>query len=108
MATPSFIEINPSTNLTFNYVPNKCLPAEIRIMNTSNTNVAVKVRTTQPNSYLVKPHTFILVPMQLQLVEVTMQPIEFNPQNSTIKDKFQISVLPTASDVTIKTLEWKD
>lgn len=86
----NLIEVSPKTELVFNYVVKKTLTSFIQVKNISNGVLAFKVKTNVPQSYLVKPHEGVLMQDKSQEIEITMQPTDYNPQTSTLNDKFLV------------------
>jgi len=97
----NFVEVDPPNSISFNYQPKKYLVTNLKLKNITNQYVAFKIKTNAPVSYLVKPHSGYIAPGRVIEITVTMQPTDYNPQNSSLKDKFLINalVLPDGADL---------
>ncbi len=92
--TPVYLRIAPESIIPFDYVPRKYLTSRLILSNPSSHNVAFKVKTTVPTSYLVKPHNGYLPPQSSIEINITMQPTEYNASMPPITDKFLVSAFP--------------
>jgi len=75
------------------------------LSNPSSHNIAFKVKTTVPTSYLVKPHNGYIPPKASIEINITMQPTEYNASTSPITDKFLVSAFPLNSEIDMAVLQ---
>jgi len=69
------LKLEPEDTLYFCKTPATTSPNKILVLtNTSNGNVAFKVKTTAPKSYLVRPSSGTLKPRDNQQVQIILQP----------------------------------
>lgn len=69
------LKLEPEDTLYFCKTPNQSSPNKILVLtNNSNGNVAFKVKTTAPKSYLVRPSSGTLKPRDNQQVQIILQP----------------------------------
>jgi hypothetical protein len=87
---PALIAVYPPNEVYFSYIPKRTLPSTISLVNLQGGKVAFKIRTNQPNSYVVKPSEGVLEAKGSISIEIIMQPTDYNPTTNIISDKFQI------------------
>eukprot|EP00801_Mesodinium_rubrum_P008337 Mrub_08354.p1 GENE.Mrub_08354~~Mrub_08354.p1 ORF type:complete len:211 (-),score=39.32 Mrub_08354:159-791(-) len=83
----SIATFSPSDTITFERLDTKC-ETFLTITNTSTTNLAFKIKTTNPRCYIVKPNNGILEHNGTQKVTITSQVTSMIIPSKT--DKFQI------------------
>ncbi|KAL3829871.1 hypothetical protein ACJIZ3_018673 [Penstemon smallii] len=89
------LNIEPQ-ELDFPFELNKNASSTIELSNNTQKRVAFKVMTTNPEKYLVRPKTGIILPISTCVIRVTMLGPKEAPINMQCKDKFLIkSVLAT-------------
>jgi len=96
--SPVYLRIAPDSTISFDYIPRKYLTSRLILSNPSSHNVAFKVKTTVPTSYLVKPHNGYIPPNSSLEVNITMQPTEYTAQTPILNDKFLVSAFPLNSE----------
>jgi len=96
--SPVYLRIAPDSTISFDYIPRKYLTSRLILSNPSSHNVAFKVKTTVPTSYLVKPHNGCIPPNSSLEVNITMQPTEYTAQTPILNDKFLVSAFPLNSE----------
>lgn len=74
----SLVSISPSDVITFELVQDTAPKTILRVTNTSNDNIAFKVKTTQPSWYYVRPNQQVLSPGQSEDVAVVLVEAECN------------------------------
>ena len=87
---PNLISIYPPNEVYFDYIPKKTLPSKLSLSNLIDQKVAFKIRTNQPTNYVVRPSEGVLDSKMTTIIEIIMQPTDYNPLTHRIDDKFQI------------------
>ncbi|CAG9330260.1 unnamed protein product [Blepharisma stoltei] len=85
--------IDPNRELEFEYIKNATIISNINIKNISTQQLAFKVRTTAPKSYLVRPNQGILLPDETKVIQIVMNPTPEYPGEVT--HRFLVQVLQT-------------
>lgn len=83
------LSIQPG-ELKFPFELKKQISSSLRLVNSSDNNVAFKVKTTNPKKYCVRPNTGVVQPNSSQDVTVTMQAQRETPPDMQCKDKFLV------------------
>jgi hypothetical protein len=68
----------------------KQISSSLRLINSSDSYVAFKVKTTSPKKYCVRPNNGIVLPQSSADVTVTMQAQREAPPDMQCKDKFLV------------------
>ena len=103
-SAPVYFKSIPDAKIVFNYVPQENLTSGLNMTNITDQPIAFKVKTNVPASYVVKPHLGIILPQQSVDISITRKPTDYNPQKTTIQDKFLISAIPLHSNIDLSTL----
>jgi len=86
------MEIEPRSDLEFRGNREVSLQNQIQIKNVTKSELFVKIRTTGPSFYIVKPNGIKLKPGELSTFEITLRP---NVCNKLSGHKFKIEAIPT-------------
>lgn len=105
--TTSILKFKPERVLEFNVIGGSQSHVVLQLENPSDSNVAFKIKTTAPKSYLVKPSSGVVLPHSKQDVNILLIPL-FEPPRDSSPDRFlvQSTVIPTAEPLTKE--EWSD
>ncbi|CAK9226817.1 unnamed protein product [Sphagnum jensenii] len=92
------LSIQPG-ELKFPFELKKQISSSLRLINSSDSYVAFKVKTTSPKKYCVRPNNGIVLPQSSADVTVTMQAQREAPPDMQCKDKFLVQsvVAPVGS-----------
>lgn len=88
-----FIELLPATCIDFEFTPKVGASGTLLVKNIYNTNIIIKVKTTAPKSYLVKPNTAVLEPGDTKELTIKMQPLDEIP--AEVSHKFLVQAAQT-------------
>jgi len=89
-----YLQINPDSVISFEYQPKRYLTSSIKLTNLAPHSIAFKIKTNAPFSYLVKPRLGIINPNNTKIIDITMQPTDYDSCRMTLNDKFLINVCP--------------
>merc|ERR1712235_86055 len=89
------MEIEPRSDLEFRGNREVSVQNQIQIKNVSKSELFVKIRTTGPSFYIVKPNGIKMKPGELSIFEITLRP---NVCNKLSGHKFKIEAIPTESN----------
>eukprot|EP01055_Gregarina_sp_Pseudo9_P004419 Gregarina_sp_Pseudo_9__4418@NODE_457_length_2800_cov_122_591452_g433_i0_p2_GENE_NODE_457_length_2800_cov_122_591452_g433_i0NODE_457_length_2800_cov_122_591452_g433_i0_p2_ORF_typecomplete_len252_score38_45Motile_Sperm/PF00635_26/1_3e26Motile_Sperm/PF00635_26/5_8e02PapDlike/PF14874_6/0_00014HALZ/PF02183_18/0_16_NODE_457_length_2800_cov_122_591452_g433_i0124879 len=105
--TTSILKFTPERVLEFNVVGGSQSHVVLQLDNPSENNVAFKIKTTAPKSYLVKPSSGVVQPRSRQEVNILLIPL-YEPPRDSSPDRFlvQSTVVPTAEPLSKE--EWSD
>uniref|UniRef100_A0A1J3EVY1 Vesicle-associated protein 1-1 n=1 Tax=Noccaea caerulescens TaxID=107243 RepID=A0A1J3EVY1_NOCCA len=88
--------------LQFHFELKKHLSCSFYLKNNSDSNVAFKVKVTDPSKYIVKPKSGVVPPRSTREVRVTMIAQKEEPSQMQIKEKFMIQSVLADLGVTDK------
>ncbi|KAJ0815615.1 putative major sperm protein (MSP) [Helianthus annuus] len=71
--------------------PSHC---DLKVSNTTDKNIAFKVKTTSPKKYFVRPNTGIIPPWDTCIIRVTLQAQLEYPPDMQCRDKFLLQSTP--------------
>ena len=86
--------IDPEDVLTFEFVPGVTIKSGLRLKNLSATNVAFKVKTTAPKTYLVRPSQGVIGSHQTENLTIIMNPLDEHP--GEVSHKFLVQACETS------------
>eukprot|EP00357_Protocruzia_adherens_P008462 CAMPEP_0115012644 /NCGR_PEP_ID=MMETSP0216-20121206/24874_1 /TAXON_ID=223996 /ORGANISM="Protocruzia adherens, Strain Boccale" /LENGTH=272 /DNA_ID=CAMNT_0002381769 /DNA_START=26 /DNA_END=844 /DNA_ORIENTATION=+ len=89
-----FLRVNPAKELVFPFVKGQGSKTQLELANLCPSNVAFKVKTTAPRSYLVRPNQGILPQGESLAVQIIMQPTSEEALGMT-NDKFLLQYTTT-------------
>jgi hypothetical protein len=89
------LSIQPG-ELKFPFELKKQISSSLRLINSSDSYVAFKVKTTSPKKYCVRPNNGIVLPQSSADVTVTMQAQREAPPDMQCKDKFLVQSVVTS------------
>jgi len=90
--------LEPNEFIVFEYLPNNSVTSLVHLKNPSSCNLAFKLKTNSPSSYIVRPTQGILGPYDERCISVSLQGSESGPDPE--KDKFLILYTRTAFPTT--------
>eukprot|EP01054_Gregarina_sp_Poly1_P004097 Gregarina_sp_Poly_1__4096@NODE_2247_length_2415_cov_282_563458_g1443_i0_p2_GENE_NODE_2247_length_2415_cov_282_563458_g1443_i0NODE_2247_length_2415_cov_282_563458_g1443_i0_p2_ORF_typecomplete_len236_score37_31Motile_Sperm/PF00635_26/1_2e27PapDlike/PF14874_6/0_00045Myosin_tail_1/PF01576_19/0_0061HALZ/PF02183_18/0_026DUF5001/PF16392_5/0_22CAMSAP_CC1/PF17095_5/2CAMSAP_CC1/PF17095_5/88_NODE_2247_length_2415_cov_282_563458_g1443_i088795 len=104
---PSILKFTPERVLEFNVTGGSQSHVVLQLENPSDSNVAFKIKTTAPKSYLVKPSSGVVLPHSKQDVNILLIPM-YEPPRDSSPDRFlvQSTVIPTSEPLTKE--EWSE
>lgn len=73
----------------------KKIQSAVTLSNSSNENVAFKIRTTAPRQYCVRPSQGVVMPGKRTKISIVMQPMDSWPAESASRDKFMVQSCTT-------------
>ncbi|OMJ82552.1 hypothetical protein SteCoe_16717 [Stentor coeruleus] len=88
-----FIELLPAACIDFEFTPKVGASGTLIVKNIYQTNVIIKVKTTAPKSYLVKPNAAVLIPGESKELNIKMQPLDEIPVD--VSHKFLVQAAQT-------------
>eukprot|EP00250_Pteridium_aquilinum_P033765 c6249_g1_i2 orf=258-977(+) len=91
------LSIQPG-ELKFPFELRKQISCSVQLVNTTESYVAFKVKTTSPKKYCVRPNTGVISPGATCDVTVTMQAQRDAPPDMQCKDKFLVQSVALADD----------
>lgn len=91
------LSIQPG-ELKFPFELRKQISCSVQLVNTSESHVAFKVKTTSPKKYCVRPNTGVIGPGATCDVTVTMQAQRDAPPDMVCKDKFLVQSVIHSED----------
>lgn len=100
MRPASFLRIEPSESLTFSGSGGPQSTATIQCTNTTNSYVAIKVKTTAPKSYFVRPSLSTINPGETQVLTV------FRQESTGSEDRFMIQSVAVAQGGDVPRNSW--
>lgn len=103
------LRLEPDDTLFFTKTPGANSPGpnrELKLTNTSQTNVAFKVKTTAPKSYLVRPSSGTLRPKETQTVTIILQP-QGNDGPGNVH-RFLVQAVATSSSENVGREQWAE
>mmetsp|Transcript_56093 Transcript_56093/g.149657 ORF Transcript_56093/g.149657 Transcript_56093/m.149657 type:complete len:209 (-) Transcript_56093:224-850(-) len=105
MPALTILSVSPSETLVFTKMSNTNSPNEtLTLTNESQENVAFKVKTTAPKSYMVKPSFGTLKPQESQDVQIILGA---NDASSVGDHRFLVQAVPSLSTEAISKDQWK-
>ncbi|XP_031124038.1 vesicle-associated protein 2-1 isoform X1 [Ipomoea triloba] len=98
-ASNQLISVSPD-ELKFQFELEKQSYCDLKVSNTTENNVAFKVKTTSPKKYFVRPNTGVIQPWDSCFIRVTLQAQREFPSDMQCKDKFllQSTIVASYSD----------
>ena len=84
--------MRPESIIEFEFSPRCTAYSTLTLQNIVNINIAFKVKTTAPKSYIVKPNQGILAPNESRELTITMQPLPDFP--GEVNHRFQVQSAP--------------
>ena len=84
--------MRPESIVEFEFSPRCTSTSTLTLKNIVNMNIAFKVKTTAPKSYIVKPNQGILAPNESRELTITMQPLPDFP--GEVNHRFQVQSAP--------------
>ncbi|XP_019156197.1 PREDICTED: vesicle-associated protein 2-1 isoform X2 [Ipomoea nil] len=98
-ASNQLISVSPD-ELKFQFELDKQSFCDLKVSNTTEHNVAFKVKTTSPKKYFVRPNTGVIQPWDSCYIRVTLQAQREFPADMQCKDKFllQSTIVGSYSD----------
>ncbi|KAK4788186.1 hypothetical protein SAY86_019505 [Trapa natans] len=101
MSTGELLNLDP-LELKFPFELKKQISCSLQLSNKTDSYVAFKVKTTNPNKYCVRPNTGVVLPRSTCDVIVTMQAQKEAPPDMQCKDKFLLQSVKTSDGATAK------
>ncbi|KAD6453424.1 hypothetical protein R6Q59_015305 [Mikania micrantha] len=89
------VSVEPE-ELRFQFELEKPSLCDLKISNTTDKNVAFKVKTTSPKKYFVRPNTGIMQPLSSCIIRVTLQAQLEYPPDMQCRDKFLLQSTPVS------------
>lgn len=98
--TNQLISVHPE-ELKFQFELEKQSYCDLKVSNSTEHNVAFKVKTTSPKKYFVRPNTGVIQPWDSCVIRVTLQAQREYPPDMQCKDKFllQSTIVPPQTDL---------
>ncbi|KAL9994716.1 putative major sperm protein (MSP) [Helianthus debilis subsp. tardiflorus] len=87
------LTIDPD-ELRFQFELGKPSHCDLKVSNTTDKNIAFKVKTTSPKKYFVRPNTGIIPPWDTCIIRVTLQAQLEYPPDMQCRDKFLLQSTP--------------
>ncbi|XP_071689914.1 vesicle-associated protein 2-1-like isoform X2 [Rutidosis leptorrhynchoides] len=87
------VSVDPE-ELRFQFELEKPSHCDLKVSNTTDTNVAFKVKTTSPKKYFVRPNTGVIQPRDSCTIRVTLQAQLEYPPDMQCRDKFLLQSTP--------------
>ena len=84
--------MEPNEYLTFKFIPGTNISTNIFLKNSSDSNIAFKVKTTAPKAYFVRPNQGVLAPGEQKEINVIMQAVDSHPGPTNHKFLVQHSI----------------
>ncbi|KAI3703393.1 hypothetical protein L1987_73432 [Smallanthus sonchifolius] len=91
------VSVDPE-ELRFPFELEKPSLCDLKISNTTDKNVAFKVKTTSPKKYFVRPNTGVIQPRGSCIIRVTLQAQLEYPPDMQCRDKFLLQSTPVPAD----------
>nr|XP_043629411.1 vesicle-associated protein 2-1 [Erigeron canadensis] len=93
------VNVDPE-ELRFQFELEKPSHCDLKVSNTTDKNIAFKVKTTSPKKYFVRPNTGVIQPWESCIIRVTLQAQLEYPPDMQCRDKFLLQCTPvsTSSD----------
>ncbi|KAK1419030.1 hypothetical protein QVD17_28186 [Tagetes erecta] len=91
------VSVDPE-ELRFQFELEKPSLCDLKISNTTDKNVAFKVKTTSPKKYFVRPNTGVIQPWGSCTIRVTLQAQLEYPPDMQCKDKFLLQSTPVPAN----------
>lgn len=82
--------------LRFQFELEKPSHCDLKVSNTTDKNVAFKVKTTSPKKYFVRPNTGVIQPWDTCIIRVTLQAQLEHPPDMQCRDKFLLQSTPVS------------
>ncbi len=104
-----FVRVEPESLLVRGPL-NRCVRTQIRIQNLTKQRVAFCVKTTAPNSYVVRPNAELLEPEQQMEIDVEVQPISHwdTVGRGVANHRFLIIAMSIPQNATDRHAVWKN
>ncbi|CAE8705824.1 unnamed protein product [Polarella glacialis] len=104
-ASMTLLQMEPDVTLHFCKTPTNTSPSRmLKLTNGSTGNVAFKVKTTAPKSYLVRPSSGTLRPRESTEVQIILQP----PGDGRVDHRFLVQAVQVASSVAVSREQWAE
>ncbi|XP_071730831.1 vesicle-associated protein 2-1-like [Rutidosis leptorrhynchoides] len=87
------VSVDPE-ELRFQFELEKPSHCDLKVSNTTDKNVAFKVKTTSPKKYFVRPNTGVIQPYDSCTIRVTLQAQLEYPPDMQCRDKFLLQSTP--------------
>lgn len=87
------VSIKPDSSVDFEYSPRCTVTSSIVLTSVASGNIAFKVKTTAPKSYIVRPNQGVLLPNESKDLIITMQPLQDYP--TEVNHRFLVRTAPT-------------
>ncbi|CAE8586070.1 unnamed protein product [Polarella glacialis] len=101
----TLLQMEPDVTLHFCKTPTNTSPSRmLKLTNGSTGNVAFKVKTTAPKSYLVRPSSGTLRPRESTEVQIILQP----PGDGRVDHRFLVQAVQVASSVAVSREQWAE
>eukprot|EP00919_Chromeraceae_sp_WS-2016_P066092 GHVR01156352.1.p1 GENE.GHVR01156352.1~~GHVR01156352.1.p1 ORF type:complete len:224 (+),score=58.83 GHVR01156352.1:22-672(+) len=95
----NFLKISPSPSIIFQYELFRSSTSTLKLENTSDVNVAFKIKTTAPRNYLVRPSNGVIRPGEKSDIQIILQPLSVAPESETSSDdKFLVQAAQVSDD----------
>ncbi|XP_076884357.1 vesicle-associated protein 2-1-like [Bidens hawaiensis] len=91
------VSVDPE-ELRFPFELEKPSLCDLKLSNSTDKNVAFKVKTTSPKKYFVRPNTGIIQPRGSCIIRVTLQAQLEYPPDMQCKDKFLLQCTPVSPE----------
>jgi MSP (Major sperm protein) domain len=95
--------MDPNEVITFKFIENTNLNSNVHLKNTSDHNLAFKIRTTEPKSYYVRPNQGVLMPGDHKEINIIMQASPVRPE--FVSHKFLVQSAATLLNSSCGTAE---
>jgi len=102
--------------IPFNFIPKTYNLSTLKLTNNKDYPISYKIKSTAPLNYVLSSTTGTISSNSSTDITITMQPMDFNPQNASMKDTFLIEAIPLPSNADSSSLSdstylkslWKD
>eukprot|EP00933_Yihiella_yeosuensis_P076791 TRINITY_DN86744_c0_g1_i1.p1 TRINITY_DN86744_c0_g1~~TRINITY_DN86744_c0_g1_i1.p1 ORF type:complete len:250 (+),score=42.05 TRINITY_DN86744_c0_g1_i1:86-751(+) len=100
----TLLQVEPDTTLNFCKTPTNTSPSRVlKLTNVSSGNVAFKVKTTAPKSYLVRPSSGTLRPRETSEVQIILQ-----NGDGRVDHRFLVQAAAVASSTAVSREQWQE
>lgn len=97
----ALIRIEPENEIRFIGPFNSTVSTQLKLTNMTENQVFFKIKTTAPRSYCVRPNNGLISPMDVGIVQVMLQPFDYNPNDKErSKHKFMVQSRYAPEDAT--------
>ena len=87
----ALIRIEPKNEIRFIGPFNTTVSTQLKLTNMTENQVFFKIKTTSPRSYCVRPNDGLIGPMEVGIVQIILQPFDYNPNDKQLsKHKFMV------------------